>query len=218
MHSAQVSGQTRSLLFFVLHQALPLLYRPWIASFYKLPSTCVLCGEGVEDYVHLFVQCRRVRSVWREAVELLLVLRLSHLLPLTPHSCLIGSPATPHSRPSRVTWVAPEPPTPSAIGRWIALTWTEVRGVVINVVWLERNRVLHSAPPRVSASKRRMKANFWHSIRLVAIGKRWPHRENQQGSGDRAAFYKYLWAQSHALISERVASPLIPHSHTLSNA
>ncbi len=63
-----------------------------------------------------------------------------------------------------------------------------------------------------------MTTRFWQGIRLVAIGKRWPHHEDQHGTGDRAAYFSFLWKHASALISERIASPLLPHALTPSNA
>ena len=112
--SAQVSGQVRSLLYFLMHRALPLLSRPWISSHFDLPDVCLLCGEGSETYTHLFASCPQVREVWACATLLLESLSLSCLPPLHDTGCLLGLPIYHHTH----TPLLGLSQTPPVLDRW----------------------------------------------------------------------------------------------------
>ena len=86
----------------------------------------------------------------------------------------------------------------------MAQTWAEVRGTAINAVWTERNRLLWASPPRPPASPQRIVGLFWRHIRLVAIGKRWPHAEDILREGNRAVFFKHIWSLSSPTISAKL--------------
>ena len=201
--SAQVSGQVRSLLYFLMHRALPLLSRSWISSYFDLPDVCLLCGEGSETFTHLFASCPQVREVWACATLLLESLSLSCLLPLHDTGCLLGLPIYHHTHPP-LCWASPKPPRAGSVGKWVAQTWAEVRGTAINAVWTERNRLLWASPPRPPASPQRIVGHFWRHIRLVAIGKRWPHAEDILREGNRAVFFKHIWSLASPTISSKL--------------
>ena len=214
--SAQVSGQVRSLLYFIMHRTLPLLSRPWISKFFDLPDLCLFCGRKRESYLHLFVSCRYVRPVWAAATTLLEALSLSCVLPLHDVSCLLGLPIY-HHPPPPLAWATPEPPRSRTVGKWVGLTLAEVRGTALNSIWAERNRLLWSKTPRSKVSKQDIVSHFWRHMRLVAIGKRWPHAEDLLREGNRAVFFKHLWSLASPTISARLGGVYpAPVRHTSS--
>ena len=105
-----------------------------------------------------------------------------------------------------VWWGSPftNTPRPSTVGKWVALTWTEVRGTAINAIWTERNRLLWAASPRPAASTKNIVSHFWRHTRLVAIGKRWPHAEDILRESDRAVFFKHIWSLASSTISSEL--------------
>ena len=201
--SAQVSGQVRSLLYFIMHRTLPLLSRPWIATHFTLPNLCLLCGNAQESYTHLFTACQLVRPVWAAATSILTALTLSCVLPLHDVSCLLGLPIY-HHAPPPLAWATPEPPRSRTVGAWVGVTLAEVRGTALNAIWTERNRLLWAPTPRPRASQRNITSHFWRHMRLVAIGKRWPHAEDLLREGNRAVFFKHLWSLASPTISARL--------------
>ena len=147
--------------------------------------------------------CQLVRPVWAAATSILTALTLSCVLPLHDVSCLLGLPIY-HHAPPPLAWATPEPPRSRTVGVWVGVTLAEVRGTALNAIWTERNRLLWAPTPRPRASQRNITSHFWRHMRLVAIGKRWPHAEDLLREGNRAVFFKHLWSLASPTISARL--------------
>ena len=74
--------------------------------------------------------------------------------------------------------------------------------MAIYAIWSARNRILHeNALPDDTTLSSFTKHAFWRQARLVLVGKRWPHLEDQQRSKDRSIYFRHIWGKATPLVN-----------------
>ena len=174
---------------------------PHIAQWHNTTRDCTLCEETPETHSHLFYECVCVSAVWRCAYRLIRHLGLPEFADDAASTTLLGF-LPPRIVTPPLQWITTDPPSKPALARWAAMTWAEVRGMAIYAIWSARNRILHeNALPDDTTLSSYTKHAFWRQARLVLVGKRWPHLEDQQRSKDRSIYFRHIWKQATPLVN-----------------
>ena len=203
IHSARVSGQVRSLMWRITMRCLPLLgYAHWRKHLRIASGICVLCGTENETFVHLFCECPTVQPLWEEVHHLLSKMHLPTSWAHSNSAKLIGMIRTGPTSP--ISWMTEEAPSESSVMRYTTRVWAEVRGQVLNSIWMVRNKVCHNAefdPPNMALY---IQSRFWHQLRLVAIGKMYPPKDLPAQSPNQLAFTRACWNPATVVILDKL--------------
>ena len=206
---AGVSGQVRSLLWKLLHQRLALLQHMWVRNYYGVTEHCVLCGLEEETYTHLFFDCPFTQSARTVVSELLLTMQLPVSWAQDEWAIITG--ATQEVADIGVNWPdwgVTDPPTPQSLSKWAGNCWTEIRGILANVLWTTRNLRLHSAPDAFTQSQIQsiVTSKVWAALRSLAVSKLRPpvtsHRRGPSTAGRR--FSRVIWERLAKVISAKL--------------
>ena len=211
INRARVAGQVRSLLWKISMRCLPLLgYSHW-QSWLGMSGKCVLCdGSDDESYTHLFCTCPATQDIWNGAGELLTSMRLPAHWTYSDPAKLIGyiSPSATYV----AGWCTDEAPAAATITAFKLGVWTEVRGQILNTIWLTRNKLRHDPdflPPSIPIY---LQNKWWHQAHLLAISNLYPHKDIMpEQTGNQRVFLNACWRPASTLVLAKLnLSSLFP--------
>jgi hypothetical protein len=161
---ASMSGNTRSLLWRILHRVPPLLSLPWFRDGKQRGDSCVLCSTGQpETFEHLLGGvCPATSSLWDDVSAIAKVAGIRDVTSVRAR--ILGDIASVNIAFLANKWKVP----PTKVGKLAHKTWTEIRGPCIRAIWLARCKTLHAAEPQPMEALSEARSKMIFDIKCIA--------------------------------------------------